>query len=107
VKAFFGSKTRTRFRPSYFPFTEPSADLHISCVICGGAGCRLCKGTGWIEVLGSGMVHPNVFTAVGYDPERYTGFAWGMGIERIALLRYGIDDLRKMFENDNRFLEQF
>jgi phenylalanyl-tRNA synthetase alpha chain len=107
IKAFFGSETRTRFRPSYFPFTEPSADLHITCVICGGKGCRLCKGTGWIEVLGAGMVHPNVFAAVGYDPEQYTGFAWGMGIERIALLRYGIDDLRRMFENDIRFLEQF
>ncbi len=107
VKAFFGSETRTRFRPSYFPFTEPSADLHISCVQCGGTGCRLCKTTGWLEVLGAGMVHPNVFEAVGYDPKQYTGFAFGMGIDRIALLRYRIDDLRLMFENDVRFLEQF
>jgi phenylalanyl-tRNA synthetase alpha chain len=107
VKAFFGSEFKTRFRPSYFPFTEPSADLHMTCVLCGGKGCRLCKMGGWIELIGSGMVHPNVFRAVGYDPAEYTGFAWGMGIDRLALLRYGIDDLRLMFENDVRFLEQF
>lgn len=107
VKAFFGSETKTRLRPSYFPFTEPSADLHISCFNCGGKGCRLCKTTGWLEVLGAGMVHPNVFEAVGYDSTEYTGFAFGMGIDRIALLRYQIDDLRLMFENDVRFLEQF
>jgi phenylalanyl-tRNA synthetase alpha chain len=107
VKAFFGSGTRTRFRPSFFPFTEPSAEVDISCVICGGKGCRVCKSTGWLEVLGSGMVHPNVFKAAGYDPAKVTGFAFGMGVERIAMLRYGIDDLRMMFENDVRFLEQF
>lgn len=107
VIAFFGSKTKTRFRPSYFPFTEPSAEVDVSCVHCAGAGCRLCKGTGWLEVLGSGMVHPNVFRAVGYDPARITGFAFGMGVERLTLLRYGIDDLRTLFDNDVRFLEQF
>jgi phenylalanyl-tRNA synthetase alpha chain len=107
VKAFFGSEFKTRFRPSYFPFTEPSADLHMTCVLCGGKGCRLCKFGGWIEMLGAGMVHPNVFKAVGYEEGTYTGFAWGMGIDRLALLRYGVDDLRLMFENDVRFLEQF
>lgn len=107
AKAFFGSQTRTRFRPSYFPFTEPSADLHISCFSCGGSGCRLCKMSGWIEAIGSGMVHPKVFEAVGYDPKQYTGFAFGMGVDRVALLKYRIDDLRLMFENDVRFLEQF
>ncbi len=107
ARAFFGSEVKTRFRPSYFPFTEPSAEMHISCVICGGKGCRVCKGSGWLEILGSGMVHPNVLTAVGYDPERYSGFAFGMGVDRLAMLRYHIDDLRSMFENDLRFLEQF
>jgi phenylalanyl-tRNA synthetase alpha chain len=107
VKAFFGSEFKTRFRPSYFPFTEPSADLHMTCVLCGGKGCRLCKFGGWIEMIGAGMVHPNVFKAVGYDEGVYTGFAWGMGIDRLALLRYAVDDLRMMFENDVRFLEQF
>ncbi len=107
VKAFFGSGVKTRFRPSYFPFTEPSADMHISCVICEGKGCRTCKMGGWLEVIGSGMVHPNVLRAVGYDVDRYSGFAFGMGVDRLALLRYGIDDLRLMFENDLRFLEQF
>lgn len=107
IKAFFGPEYKTRFRPSYFPFTEPSADLHMTCVLCRGKGCRLCKFGGWIEMVGCGMVHPNVFKAVGYDPSVYTGFAWGMGIDRLALLRYGIDDLRAMFENDVRFLEQF
>jgi len=107
ARAFFGSEVRTRFRPSYFPFTEPSAEMHISCVICGGKGCRVCKGSGWLEILGSGMVHPNVLSAVGYDPERYSGFAFGMGVDRLAMLRYHIDDLRSMFENDLRFLEQF
>jgi phenylalanyl-tRNA synthetase alpha chain len=105
VKSFFGAQTKTRFRPSFFPFTEPSAEVDISCVMCAGKGCRVCKGTGWLEVLGAGMVHPNVFKAVGY--EGVTGFAFGMGVERIAMLRYRIDDLRLMFENDVRFLEQF
>jgi len=107
VKAFFGSETKTRFRPSFFPFTEPSAEVDISCVLCAGKGCRVCKSTGWLEILGSGMVHPNVFTASGYDPKEVTGFAFGMGVERVAMLRHGIDDLRMMFENDVRFLEQF
>ena len=96
-----------RFRPSFFPFTEPSAEMDIGCVICGGAGCRVCSGTGWLEVLGCGMVHPNVFRHVGIDPERYLGFAFGMGAERLAMLRYGVDDLRLFFQNDLRFLSQF
>ena len=107
VRAFFGSATRTRFRPSFFPFTEPSAEVDVSCVICDGKGCRVCKQSGWLEILGSGMVHPNVFTSVGYDPSRVTGYAFGMGVERLAMLRYGIDDLRTLFENDVRFLRQF
>ncbi len=107
VHGFFGPGTKTRFRPSYFPFTEPSAEVDVSCVMCGGKGCRVCKGTGWLEVLGCGLVHPNVFRNVGYDPEEISGFAFGMGVERLAMLRYGIDDLRLMFENDARFLEQF
>lgn len=107
VRRMFGPGTGIRFRPSFFPFTEPSAEIDISCVICGGKGCRVCKGTGWIEILGAGMVHPAVFEAVGYDPERFTGYAFGMGVERIAMLRYGIDDIRLFFENDARFLGQF
>jgi phenylalanyl-tRNA synthetase alpha chain len=107
VKAFFGSDTKTRFRPSFFPFTEPSAEVDITCVKCSGKGCRICKTTGWLEVLGAGMVHPNVFKSAGYDPDQVTGYAFGMGVERIAMLRYQIDDLRMMFENDVRFLEQF
>lgn len=107
VRRMFGPGTRLRFRPSFFPFTEPSAEIDISCVICAGKGCRVCKGSGWVEILGAGMVHPAVFEAVGYDPERYTGYAFGMGVERIAMLRYGIDDIRLFFENDIRFLEQF
>jgi len=142
VRTFFGKEVRTRFRPSFFPFTEPSAEVDVSCVICGGSGrargthalrlavpapdplrptesvgepaaqgggepCRVCKATGWLEVLGAGMVHPAVFESVGYDPEQVTGFAFGMGVERIAMLRYGIDDLRLLFENDARFLAQF
>ncbi|MFB1480781.1 phenylalanine--tRNA ligase subunit alpha [Corallococcus sp. RDP092CA] len=107
VKAFFGSETRTRFRPSFFPFTEPSAEVDVTCASCGGKGCRVCKQTGWLEVLGSGMVHPNVFTAAGYDPKEVTGYAFGMGVERLAMLRYGVDDLRMLFENDARFLAQF
>ena len=107
AKAFFGAKSKTRFRPSFFPFTEPSAEVDVSCVFCGGKGCRVCKQTGWLEVLGSGMVHPNVFRHAGYDPSQVTGFAFGMGVERLAMLRYGIDDLRTMFENDYRFVVQF
>jgi phenylalanyl-tRNA synthetase alpha chain len=107
VHQMFGPEVGVRFRPSYFPFTEPSAEVDIECVICRGEGCRVCKTTGWLEVLGSGMVHPAVFEAVGYDPETYTGFAFGLGIERIAMLKYGIDDIRLFFENDLRFLRQF
>jgi len=103
----FGHDRGTRFRPSFFPYTEPSAELDISCAACGGKGCNMCKGSGWIEVLGSGMVHPAVFEAVGYDSERYTGFAFGVGIERLALLKWGIEDIRLFYENDLRFLEQF
>lgn len=107
VHQMFDAETRLRFRPSFFPFTEPSAEVDILCVICRGRGCRVCKQTGWLEILGSGMVHPAVFENVGYDTERYTGFAFGMGVERVAMLKYGIDDLRKFFENDLRFLAQF
>ncbi len=107
AKAFFGAKSKTRFRPSFFPFTEPSAEVDVSCVFCTGKGCRVCKQTGWLEVLGSGMVHPNVFRHAGYDASQVTGFAFGMGVERLAMLRYGIDDLRTMFENDYRFVAQF
>jgi len=96
-----------RLRPSYFPFTEPSAEVDISCVECGGKGCRLCKQTGWIEVLGCGMVHPQVLASCDVDPERYTGYAFGMGIDRLAMLRYGVNDLRLFFENDLRLLRQF
>lgn len=107
VHQMFDAETGLRFRPSYFPFTEPSAEVDIRCVICKGAGCRVCSNTGWLEVLGSGMVHPAVFENVGYDTARYSGFAFGMGVERIAMLKYGIDDIRKYFENDLRFLRQF
>jgi len=104
---FFEQDLGLRFRPSYFPFTEPSAEVDIRCVMCGGKGCRVCKGSGWLEVLGCGMVHPKVFENVGIDNEQFTGFAFGMGVERLAMLRYGIDDIRLFFENDLRFLEQF
>jgi len=107
VTEYFGANTGVRFRPSFFPFTEPSAEVDIQCVICGGGGCRVCKGSGWIEILGSGMIDPEVFRAVGYDPEVYSGFAFGMGIERIAMLKYGVNDLRLFFENDARFLKLF
>lgn len=107
VHQIFDDDTGLRFRPSFFPFTEPSAEVDIRCVICRGEGCRVCSRTGWLEVLGAGMVHPAVFEMVGYDPDRYTGFAFGMGIERIAMLRYGIEDIRKFYENDLKFLEQF
>jgi phenylalanyl-tRNA synthetase alpha chain len=103
----FGPGKPLRFRPSYFPFTEPSAEVDIRCVICGGTGCRVCKDSGWLEILGAGMVDPSVFGFVGYDPEEYTGFAFGMGVERIAMLRHGISDIRLFFENDIRFLSQF
>ncbi|MBI4636229.1 MAG: phenylalanine--tRNA ligase subunit alpha [Candidatus Rokubacteria bacterium] len=103
----FGPGSRIRFRPSFFPFTEPSAEVDVRCFICGGAGCRTCKQSGWLEILGSGMVHPQVLRNVGYDPEEVTGWAFGMGIERVAMLRYGIDDIRLFFENDLRFLRQF
>ena len=106
-KEMFGSSVSIRLRPSYFPFTEPSAEVDISCVICGGKGCRVCKNSGWLEILGSGMVHPNVLRMSGYDPEKTSGYAFGMGVERIAMLKYGIDDLRLFFENDLRFIRQF
>jgi len=107
LRAFFETDLNVRLRPSYFPFTEPSAEVDISCVFCSGKGCRVCKKTGWLEVLGSGMVHPQVCTNVGIDPERYTGFAFGLGVERLTMLRYGVDDLRLFFENDLSFLRQF
>jgi phenylalanyl-tRNA synthetase alpha chain len=113
IQELFGPETRVRFRPSFFPFTEPSAEVDISCVICGGSGrvgnepCRVCKETGWVEILGCGMMDPAIFAKVGYDPEKYTGFAFGLGVERVAMLKYGIGDLRMFFENDLRFLRQF
>lgn len=106
-KQMFGPKIKMRFRPHYFPFTEPSAEVDISCIICKGSGCRVCSHKGWLEILGAGMVDPAVFEAVGYDPEEVNGFAFGMGVERIAMLKYGIDDIRLFFENDLRFLKQF
>ena len=106
-KEMFGSSVEIRLRPSYFPFTEPSAEVDISCVICGGKGCRVCKNSGWLEILGSGMVHPHVLEMSGYDPKIMNGYAFGMGVERIAMLKYGIDDLRLFFENDLRFIRQF
>ncbi|MBQ1249118.1 MAG: phenylalanine--tRNA ligase subunit alpha [Selenomonadales bacterium] len=107
IHQMFGDNVGVRFRPSFFPFTEPSAEVDISCVICGGKGCRVCKGTGWLEILGSGMVHPNVLKMNNFDPEKVSGFAFGMGVERIAMLLYGIDDLRLFYDNDLRFLRQF
>jgi phenylalanyl-tRNA synthetase alpha chain len=107
LQAFFERDLAMRLRPSYFPFTEPSAEVDMSCVFCEGKGCRTCKHTGWLEIAGCGMVHPNVLRASGIDAERYTGYAWGMGIDRLAMLRYGVSDLRLFFENDLRFLEQF
>ncbi|MDY0291477.1 MAG: phenylalanine--tRNA ligase subunit alpha [Desulfuromonadaceae bacterium] len=103
----FGNKVGVRFRPSFFPFTEPSAEVDIQCVICGGKGCRVCKNSGWLEILGSGMIDPEVFASVNYSSEKYSGFAFGMGLERIAMLKYGVNDLRLFFENDVRFLRQF
>jgi phenylalanyl-tRNA synthetase alpha chain len=107
VEHFFEQPLGMRLRPSYFPFTEPSAEVDIECVFCHGAGCRVCKQTGWLEILGCGMIHPNVLTAAGIDPEQWQGYAFGMGIERLAMLRYGVDDLRLFFENDLQFLKQF
>jgi phenylalanyl-tRNA synthetase alpha chain len=107
IHNLFGKDTPVRFRPSYFPFTEPSAEVDIGCIFCSGKGCRICKTTGWLEILGSGMVNPKVFEMAGYDPDEYSGFAFGMGVERITMLKYGIDDLRLFFENDLRFLRQF
>ncbi len=107
IHRVFGADTKVRLRPSFFPFTEPSAEIDISCVMCGGKGCNVCSGTGWIEILGAGMINPQVYEKAGYDPEIYTGFAFGMGIERIAMLKYSIDDVRLFPENDKRFLEQF
>ena len=107
AREIFGPETKTKFRPHHFPFTEPSAEMDVSCFKCGGAGCRFCKGEGWIEILGCGMVHPHVFEMCGIDPNEYTGFAFGVGLERIALLKYEIDDMRLLYENDIRFLRQF
>ncbi len=109
LETLFGENVAVRFRPSFFPFTEPSAEVDIQCVICGGSGseCRVCKGTGWLEILGAGMIHPNVFKSVGYDTDVVSGFAFGLGIERIAMLKFGIDDIRLFFENDLRFITQF
>ncbi|MBB6092028.1 phenylalanyl-tRNA synthetase alpha chain [Povalibacter uvarum] len=107
MKSLFEKDVKMRLRPSYFPFTEPSAEVDISCVSCGGTGCRVCKNTGWVEVAGCGVVHPNVLRAVGVDPERYTGYAFGMGIDRLTMLRYNVNDIRLYFENDLRFLKQF
>jgi phenylalanyl-tRNA synthetase alpha chain len=104
---FFGAAVQVRFRPSFFPFTEPSAEMDVSCTICGGAGCAACKGTGWLEILGCGMVHEQVLRNCGVDPERYTGFAFGMGPARIAMLRYGLPDIRLLYGGDVRFLRQF
>ena len=107
AKEFFGPDTKTKFRPHHFPFTEPSAEVDVTCFKCGGKGCRMCKGSGWIEILGCGMVHPKVLHDCGIDPEEYSGFAFGIGLERIALLKYEIDDMRLLYENDKRFLDQF
>jgi len=107
ARRLFGADRKVRFRPHFFPFTEPSAEMDVSCFRCDAAGCGLCKGSGWLEILGCGMIDPNVFEHVGYDPEEFSGFAFGMGIERIAMMKYGIEDLRVFFENDMRFLAQF
>ena len=107
IHRMFSPETPVRFRPSFFPFTEPSAEVDIGCIFCKGSGCQVCKKTGWLEILGAGMVNPRVFEMVGYNPEIYTGFAFGMGVERISMLKYGIDDIRLFFENDLRFLRQF
>jgi phenylalanyl-tRNA synthetase alpha chain len=107
AKEFFGEKTKVKFRPHHFPFTEPSAEVDITCFKCGGKGCRMCKGSGWIEILGCGMVHPHVLDMCGIDSKEYQGFAFGIGLERVTLLKYEIDDMRLLYENDVRFLGQF
>jgi phenylalanyl-tRNA synthetase alpha chain len=107
IRRLYGPNTKIRLRPSFFPFVEPGAEMDVSCVICGGKGCRVCKHTGWLEIMGAGMIHPNVMKSSGIDPEQWSGFAFGMGIERIAMLKYGVDDIRLFFENDMRFLRQF
>jgi phenylalanyl-tRNA synthetase alpha chain len=107
VQEMFGKDTQIRLRPSFFPFTEPSAEVDVTCCMCKGAGCRTCKQTGWLEILGSGMVHPRVLEMAGYDPQEFSGFAFGMGVERIAMLKYGVDDIRHFYTNDLRFLKQF
>ena len=107
AKKMFGQKREIRLRSSYFPFTEPSVEVDVSCFNCGGKGCPMCKGTGWIEILGAGMVNPRVLEACGYDPEVYSGFAFGVGVERVAMLRYGIDDIRRFYQNDFRFLKDY
>ena len=107
AKQMFGADARTKFRPHHFPFTEPSAEMDVSCFKCGGKGCKVCKGSGWIEILGCGMVHPSVLEVGDVDTEKYTGFAFGMGVERIAMLKYEIDDIRLLYENDMRFIGQF
>ena len=107
LRQLFDADTNVMFRPSFFPYTEPSAEVFITCVFCQGDGCAVCKKTGWLEILGSGMVHPAVFEAVGYDPERYTGWAFGVGIDRVALLKYRVEDIRLFYDNDLRLLEQF
>lgn len=107
ARELFGEATKVKFRPHHFPFTEPSAEMDVTCFKCGGSGCRFCKGSGWIEILGCGMIHPKVLKMSGIDPEEYSGFAFGVGLERIALLKYEIDDMRLLYENDDRFLAQF
>ena len=107
IKKLYGPDTAVRFRPHHFPYTEPSAEMDMSCFKCGGKGCPLCKGEGWIEILGCGMVHPKVLEGCGIDPEKYSGYAFGVGLERITMMRYGIDDMRLLYENDLRFLKQF
>jgi phenylalanyl-tRNA synthetase alpha chain len=107
VKRFFGSHIKTKFRPHHFPFTEPSGEVDVTCFKCGGKGCRMFKGSGWIEILGCGMVHPNVLEECGIDSEKYSGFAFGMGLDRITMLKYEIEDIRLLFENDMRFIDQF
>ncbi len=106
-RSFYSPDVKLRFRPSFFPFTEPSVEVDINCFLCGGKGCQLCKHEGWLEILGCGMIHPNVLTAVGYDPEKVSGYAFGMGVERIAMLKYGITDIRLLYDNDLRFIRQF
>ena len=107
ARQMFGEEAKVRFRPHFFPFTEPSAEVDVSCIMCSGKGCRVCSYKGWLEILGAGMINPKVFEAIGYNPEKWTGYAFGMGVERIAMLKYGINDIRLFFENDVRFLEQF